>query len=284
MVQKKRALLIAISYRELTGYELAYSHVYCDNLYFFLVKHMGWKPANIRVMKDDNSIGPRYRPTRENIMRELIKLSNKTKEGDLSIVYFTGLGSRIDDKDGDDSDGKDDVLVPIDYQSAGFIIDDDLRIKVLSPLPVNSKMLLIFDTCRGRMLADLCRVYKVYQETNTNIISISPQLTRRSSAPVLVASRPVSLLQSHDNSHQPLAANICALTIYNGTETDDEPNGYLTAALISVLRSNNDLSFCSLLSKIRDDFDQRRLINVHPCFAVSKKDDSICLTRVMDFF
>jgi hypothetical protein len=45
-----------------------------------------------------------------------------------------GHGSRLKDQDGDEDDGYDETLVPVDFQRAGQIRDDDVLKYLVKPL------------------------------------------------------------------------------------------------------------------------------------------------------
>src|SRR5215216_4725233 len=45
----------------------------------------------------------------------------------IRMFHFSGHGVRVPDEDGDEADGKDECLVPVDYQTAGFLYDDALK-------------------------------------------------------------------------------------------------------------------------------------------------------------
>ena len=46
------------------------------------------------------------------------------RPGDYLFFHYSGHGGQQADKDGDEADGKDETLVPLDYQTAGQITDD----------------------------------------------------------------------------------------------------------------------------------------------------------------
>jgi hypothetical protein len=45
---------------------------------------------------------------------------------DLVLDHFSGHGTNVPDRDGDELDGVDEAIVPVDYATAGMIVDDEL--------------------------------------------------------------------------------------------------------------------------------------------------------------
>jgi hypothetical protein len=92
-------------------------------------------------------------PTRSNI---LTNLSNLVKQSaNLSEIWFhySGHGSQISaGPNSDELDKLDEVLVPIDFQKSGFIIDDEIFNIIKN---VKCKMILVFDCCRSGSVCDL---------------------------------------------------------------------------------------------------------------------------------
>ncbi len=64
--------------------------------------------------------------TRQKMIDGLNWLIKDCKSGDTLLFYYSGHGSQIKDADGDETDKLDEVLVPLDYKTAGVITDDDL--------------------------------------------------------------------------------------------------------------------------------------------------------------
>ena len=65
-------------------------------------------------------------PTKENILRAYEKVVTEAKDGDAIFLHYSGHGSKVSDKSGDEDDRYDEVLVPLDYKKKGMIVDDDL--------------------------------------------------------------------------------------------------------------------------------------------------------------
>jgi hypothetical protein len=87
------------------------------------------------------------RATKKNILSDLKWLTKGAKTGETLVFWYSGHGSYQIDPHGDEKDGKDECLVPHDYDTAGMIIDDEIQdvIQWLPPTGVNLEIFL--DSC-----------------------------------------------------------------------------------------------------------------------------------------
>ncbi|MCK6510595.1 caspase family protein [Myxococcota bacterium] len=97
--------------------------------------------ANIRALVDRDA-------TKANIARALRWLAQASKEGDSSVFYFSGHGSRVKDLNGDEEDGFDETIVPYDatFAPQSHVIDDEIQAWLYT---VRSKITIIFDSCHS---------------------------------------------------------------------------------------------------------------------------------------
>jgi metacaspase-1 len=71
--------------------------------------------------------------------------------------------------------GYDETILPVDFQSAGEIIDDDIHRIVVRPLPKGVRLHAIFDSCHSGSVMDLPFSYKVCGASFS--VSSAPVLT-----------------------------------------------------------------------------------------------------------
>eukprot|EP00591_Stephanopyxis_turris_P006716 CAMPEP_0195515316 /NCGR_PEP_ID=MMETSP0794_2-20130614/6426_1 /TAXON_ID=515487 /ORGANISM="Stephanopyxis turris, Strain CCMP 815" /LENGTH=313 /DNA_ID=CAMNT_0040643719 /DNA_START=44 /DNA_END=985 /DNA_ORIENTATION=- len=147
----KRAVLIGINYTGQRG-ELSGCHNDVHNIKGYLEEVHGFDRENMTVLLDD---GEHYDPTKKNIMNALKNLVNKTKSGDAVFVHYSGHGGSVPDKNGDEEDGMDETLIPVDYQTAGQIIDDDLYSSLVCGMPAGVTMTCLMDCCHSGTVMDL---------------------------------------------------------------------------------------------------------------------------------
>lgn len=127
--QRKRAFLVGISHYDtaLTGYQ--------------------WN--NINGVEDINLLSPEIKnqgvttttlldkeATFDNIVIQLTQFTNKTKKGDIVYLHFSTHGQPVEDLNGDEEDGWDESIVPIDaykiykkgiYEGKKHLTDDLLN-------------------------------------------------------------------------------------------------------------------------------------------------------------
>ena len=152
----KYALLIGINYRGTSSaLRGCINDVYTMKKY--LVDHRGYSEGNITILTDDTP----KKPTGANIMHALSTLILKahTSGAKELWLHYSGHGSYVVDRDGDEDDRRDETIVPIDYARNGMITDDSLH-DYLEHLPASCEMVCIFDCCHSGTILDLKYQYK----------------------------------------------------------------------------------------------------------------------------
>lgn len=61
--------------------------------------------------------------------------------------------------DGDEDDGVDEVIYPVDHKEAGHIVDDEMHSIMVKPLLPGVRLTAIFDSCHSGTALDLPYVY-----------------------------------------------------------------------------------------------------------------------------
>lgn len=174
----KLALLIGINYRGQDG-ELNGCINDVNNMRKMLIDNFGYKSENITMLTDDTE----KKPTAINILNAIAKLviSAYHDKCDDIFVHYSGHGTYVKDKDGDEDDGKDEALVPLDYDKSG-VITDDLLHDYFAYLPKDCRCVCLFDCCHSGTILDLPYRYigkddSVIENNNatvkSNIIMIS---------------------------------------------------------------------------------------------------------------
>ena len=151
----KKALLIGINYKG-SDAELRGCINDIRNIRAILMNNCGYLESNIRVLTEEDSI----KPTRENIERNINWLITNTMKDDTLVFYYSGHGANVDDKSGDESDKKDEVIVPLDYNTAGVITDDWLYQNMACRIPVGVNLWGFTDCCHSGTMIDLKYNYR----------------------------------------------------------------------------------------------------------------------------
>ena len=126
------------------------------------------------------------------IINSIYKLAIDSHRHNLERVWihYSGHGCSINDLDKDESDGKDECIVPADYNRRGVITDDLIK-RVLRYFNKKTQVTCIFDCCHSGTIGDLkyeYRVPNVCSEENTkskcqsNIMLLSGCMDHQTSA------------------------------------------------------------------------------------------------------
>jgi hypothetical protein len=70
-------------------------------------------------------------------------------------LHYSGHGTQIRDKDKDELDRLDEALVPVDYTSAGMLVDDWFLSDVIHALPASVSFFGLIDACHSATMLDL---------------------------------------------------------------------------------------------------------------------------------
>ncbi|KAI8831670.1 caspase domain-containing protein [Chytriomyces cf. hyalinus JEL632] len=156
----KKALLIGINY---TGSKYALAGCINDayNLKDFISQNYGYSTdTNHMVVMTDDAKDPSLKPTAKNLLAGFHWLLAGSKPGDELFLSYSGHGGQVKDQDGDRASGLDDTLCPVDFETAGQIISDDLHRYLVKALPQGVKLTCILDCCHSGTLLELPYTYR----------------------------------------------------------------------------------------------------------------------------
>ncbi len=100
------------------------------------------------------------KPTAANIRQAIRDLVAATSDPAVDEIFlsYSGHGSHVRDQSGDERDGQDETLVPLDYLRAGHIKDDELH-QMLTSVRRDCRVVLLFDSCHSGSIVDLHYLY-----------------------------------------------------------------------------------------------------------------------------
>lgn len=107
-----------------------------------LKEYFGFPNEDIRVVVNE-------RATKANVLHRLRIMLADAEPGDLVVFYFSGHGSQIRDRDGDElTDHLDEVICPydMDWDRGTYILDDDLD-AIFASAPPGVLLEAFFDCC-----------------------------------------------------------------------------------------------------------------------------------------
>ncbi|KAL6905357.1 hypothetical protein ACP4OV_002958 [Aristida adscensionis] len=156
---RKRAVVCGISYRysrhELKG---------CINdakcMRHLLMTRFNFPDDSIIMLTEEQS-DPYKIPTKHNIRMAMYWLVQGCQPGDSLVFHYSGHGAQQRNYSGDEVDGFDETLCPLDFETQGMIIDDEINAALVRPLPHGVKLHALIDACHSGTALDLpflCRM------------------------------------------------------------------------------------------------------------------------------
>jgi len=154
---RKRALFVGINYfnqqNELRG---CINDV--KNIKTFIIRQFGFKEEDTITLTDDQQDANRI-PTHANILAAMQWLVKDAQPNDSFFFHYSGHGGQTEDLDGDEDDGYDETIYPVDHEHAGVIIDDTMHDILIRPLPAGCRLTAIMDCCHSGSALDLPFIY-----------------------------------------------------------------------------------------------------------------------------
>ncbi|PRQ57131.1 putative Caspase-like domain-containing protein [Rosa chinensis] len=156
---RKKAVICGISYKysrhELKG---------CINdakcMRHLLINKFKFPDYSILMLTEEET-QPAKIPNRYNIRMALHWLVQGCQPGDSLVFHYSGHGSRQRDYHGDEVDGYDETLCPLDFETQGMIVDDEINATIVRPIPHGVKLHAIIDSGHSGTVLDLpflCRM------------------------------------------------------------------------------------------------------------------------------
>lgn len=269
---RKKALLVGINYIG-TSNELRGCINDVKNMSAFLNRTYGYSYDDMVILTDDQNLRARL-PTRENIFRAMQWLVKDARPNDSLVFHYSGHGGQTEDLDGDEDNGYDEVIYPLDFKTNGHIVDDDMHNIMVRSLPQGCRLTALFDSCHSGTALDLPYVY------STKGIVKEPNLLKDAGGDALSAfiayergniggalsalgglAKKVTRLGSSNRQaviqNKASPADVISISGCKDDQTsaDARENGQNTGAMswafIQVLRENPNQSYLSLLNNMR---------------------------------
>ena len=254
--QRKRAFMVGISHYDtaLTGYQWNNINGVEDvRLLEPILKKQGFY---LTTLLDEEA-------TFQNITNQLAKFINKTKSGDIVYLHFSSHGQPVEDLNGDEDDGWDESIVPIDayklykkgvYEGKMHLLDDKLnefvkRLRV--KIGTKGMLYVVIDACHAgtssRANDETVRGTKVGFTYNNKVFRPSTQKkshykveasSKFSQVMFLEACRPDQVnmeIKVKDKRYGPLSYNIAQALQTKPISAD--ANGFLNSIKSSIMNN-----------------------------------------------
>jgi len=137
----KRALLIGINKYLIPGSDLRGCVNDVDDIKAALVEVCGFKKGDIAVLTDAGA-------TKKAMQAGITALVKASKKGDVAYLHYSGHGSNVPDDNGDEADGRDEILCPANLDWDDPLRDDWLR-TTLDGLRAGVGLTVVMDCCHS---------------------------------------------------------------------------------------------------------------------------------------
>lgn len=286
---RRKALLVGINYFGQRG-QLRGCINDVRNMSAYLVEHFGYKREDMVLLTDDQQ-NPMSQPTKQNILRAMHWLVKDARPNDSLFFHYSGHGGQTKDLDGDEEDGYDEVIYPVDFRQVGHITDDEMHRILVKPLQPGTRLTAIFDSCHSGTALDLPYIY------STQGILKEPNLAKEAGQGLLgvIASYSQGDIggmikkgmgffkkaTGGEEAHNRALATKTSpadVIMLSGSKDDQtsadatiaaQATGAMSWAFITALKKNPQQSYVQLLNSIRDElaskYSQRpQLSSSHP--------------------
>ena len=130
-----------------------------DNVVFLLLNPK--KLNTFGYILAEEQTDPYKIPTKHNIRMAMYWLVQGCQPGDSLVFHYSGHGAQQRNYNGDEVDGFDETLCPLDFETQGMIVDDEINTALVRPLPHGVKLHALIDACHSGTALDLpylCRM------------------------------------------------------------------------------------------------------------------------------
>ncbi|KAA8644742.1 hypothetical protein EYZ11_002187 [Aspergillus tanneri] len=270
---KRKALLIGINYFNQKG-QLRGCINDVKNMSTYLNQNFGYAREDMVLLTDDQQ-NPMSQPTKANILRAMHWLVKDARPNDSLFFHYSGHGGQTPDLDGDEDDGYDEVIYPVDFRQAGHIVDDEMHRIMVKTLQPGVRLTAIFDSCHSGSALDLPYIYSTQgilkepnlaKEAGQGLLGVVSAYARGDMGSMM--STAVGFLKKATKGDEVYERNKVTKTspadviMWSGSKDDQtsqdaqiagQATGAMSWAFISALRKNPQQSYVQLLNSIRDE-------------------------------
>lgn len=221
---KKKALLIGINYIG-TSSQLNGCINDINSVSDLLTKKYAFKPESITKITDETL----KKPTREVILASFAAFLASGNEGDLLFFSYSGHGSYTLDRNNDETNANDEMIITSDLKG---IVDDELKALIQKNLKKNVTLFALFDSCFSGTVLDL--KYQYFDSLANDVNTINNNETETVGNVIMISG--CSDIQTSSDAF-----------------LDKKYQGAMTWSFISaVSESTTTISWRDLLIKMRD--------------------------------
>lgn len=180
--------------------------------------------TNIKMLTDETII----KPTKINILTEIKTLLETSNKNDTLFIYYSGHGSYTIDRNGDELDGYDELIVPLDFN---YIKDDQLKTLINIYGKPDTNVIALFDCCNSGTALDL--KYQILEKLNYDDITDNEKNTETPCNALFISG-------CRDEQ-------VSLETIIN-----NKIQGLMTWSFLETVRNNNPITWRNLVKQMRE--------------------------------
>lgn len=261
----------------------------------YLNGNFGYAREDMVILTDDQQ-NPMSQPTHQNILRAMHWLVKDAKPNDSLFFHYSGQepvlalkkglilivaghGGQTKDRDGDEDDGYDEVIYPVDFTVNGHIVDDEMHRIMVQSLQPGVRLTAIFDSCHSGSALDLPYIYStsgvlkepnLAKEAGQGLLSMVSQYARGDISGIVTTA--YGFMKKAASGDEVYARNKITKTspadviMWSGSKDDQtsqdaqiagQATGAMSWAFISALKKNPQQSYVGLLNSIRDELESK---------------------------
>ncbi|KAL2210750.1 hypothetical protein CC79DRAFT_1319602 [Sarocladium strictum] len=274
---RRKALLIGINYFGQRG-QLRGCINDVRNMTAYLVEHFGYKREDMVILTDDQQRQMSI-PTKQNILRAMHWLVKDARPNDSLFFHYSGHGGQTKDLDGDEPDGYDEVIYPVDFRHKGHITDDEMHRIMVQPLQAGVRLTAIFDSCHSGTALDLPYIYStsgvikepdMAKEAAQGLLGVVSSYSRGDMGGMFSAGKDFwKKFTTGEEAHSRSLATKTSpadVVMFSGSKDDQtsadatiaqQATGAMSWAFVTALKKNPQQSYVQLLNSIRDELAQK---------------------------
>ena len=175
---------------------------------------------DVTILLDDKA-------TRANMAAELTKLVTGGAKDDDLVFTYSGHGSWVADDDGDEADGRDEMLCPYDISQNQYLMDDDLA-DIFARKPEGARLYFISDSCHSGTVAKFAPMGPGAAQ-QPRIRFLPPETFLKAEKEIRAARRVALIGRSSRQKYPALLAAACQDVQYSyDASFNNRPNGAFT--------------------------------------------------------
>lgn len=180
--------------------------------------------SSIVLLTDETNI----KPTKLNILNELKNILETSNKNDTIFLFYSGHGSYTLDRNGDELDGYDELIIPLDFN---YIIDDDIKAIINSYGKPDTNFIALFDCCNSGTALDL--KYQILEKLNYDDITEN----------TMVSETPCNVLFISGCRDEQVSIE---------TTINNETQGLMTWSFLQTVNNNNHITWRNLVKQMRE--------------------------------